>query len=120
MQFNKIELHNEGKASEVTKLYVVCEALFKYQIQHFAKLLGGWYLFEIYHTLSTLKTNKNVVKSGSKSAMKSEFFFEMKEGCNVSFVKLVLWSIVAQKGTNILIFYIFEYGAECSTESGAK
>ena len=32
--------------------------------------------------------------------------------------------LVAQEGTNILIFYIFEYvagyGAECSTESGAK
>ena len=48
----------------------------------------------------------------------------MKEECNVFCVKLVLWSIVAQKGTNMLIFYIFEsgaeYGAECSTESGAK
>ena len=33
-------------------------------------------------------------------------------------VKLILWSIVAQEGTNIPIFYIFEYGAECSTESG--
>ena len=33
-------------------------------------------------------------------------------------------SIVVQKGTNILIFYIFEYGAEydaeCSAESDAK
>ena len=33
-------------------------------------------------------------------------------------------SIVAQKGTNILIFYIFiygaEYGAEFSAESGVK
>ena len=32
--------------------------------------------------------------------------------------------MVAQKGTNILIFYIFEYaaeyGAECSAESRAK
>ena len=39
-------------------------------------------------------------------------------------VKLVLWSIVAQIGTNTLIFNIFEsgaeYGAECSAESGAK
>ena len=39
-------------------------------------------------------------------------------------VKLVLWSVFAQIGTNILIFYIFEfgaeYGAECSVESGAK
>ena len=26
--------------------------------------------------------------------------------------KLVVWSIVSQKGTNILFFYIFEYGAE--------
>ena len=35
-----------------------------------------------------------------------------------------MWSIVAQIGTNILIFYIFESGAEsgakCSAESGAK
>ena len=48
----------------------------------------------------------------------------MKEECKVSCVILVLWSIVAQKGTNILIFYIFEsgaeYGAECSAEYGAK
>ena len=54
----------------------------------------------------------------------SFFFFEMKEKCKVSCVKLVVWSIVAQKGTNILIFYIFEYdaeyGAECSAESVAK
>ena len=39
-------------------------------------------------------------------------------------VKLILRSIVAQKDTNILISYIFEYGAEygaeCSAESGAK
>ena len=48
----------------------------------------------------------------------------MKEECEVFCVKLILWSIVAQKGTDILIFYIFEYGAEsgaeCSAESGAK
>ena len=59
------------------------------------------------------------------SAMKSRIFFlEMKEECDVFCVKSILWSIVAQKGTNILIFYIFEcgaeYGAECSAESGAK
>ena len=39
-------------------------------------------------------------------------------------VKLVLWSIVTQKGTSILTFDIFKYGAEyvaeCSAESGAK
>ena len=44
--------------------------------------------------------------------------------CKLSCVKIFLLSIVAQKGTNILIFYIFkygaEYGAECSAESGAK
>ena len=44
--------------------------------------------------------------------------------CKVSCIKIFLWSIVAQKCTNILIFYIFEYGAEyggeCSAESGAK
>ena len=48
----------------------------------------------------------------------------MKEECKVSYVKLIMWSIVARKSSNILIFYIFEYraryGAECSAESGAK
>ena len=48
----------------------------------------------------------------------------MKGECKVFCVKLILWSIVAQKSTNILIFYIFvyaaEYGAECSAESCAK
>ena len=52
------------------------------------------------------------------------FFMEMKEECELFCVKLILWSIVSQKGTNILIFHIFEYGAEygaeCSAESGAK
>ena len=42
----------------------------------------------------------------------------------MSCVKIILWSIVVQKGTNTVIFYIFEYGAEygaeCSAESGAK
>ena len=42
----------------------------------------------------------------------------------MSCVKLVVWSIVAQKDPNILIFYNFEYGAEygakCSAKSGAK
>ena len=62
----------------------------------------------------------------SKSICDGEltFLFEMKEECEVFCVKLILWSIVAQKSTNILIFYIFEsgaeYGAECSAESGAK
>ena len=46
------------------------------------------------------------------SAMENAFFFQMKEECKTSCVKLVVWSIVAQKGINILISYIFEYGAE--------
>ena len=53
-----------------------------------------------------------------------QFFFEMKEECEVFLCKINFWSIVAQKGTNILIFYIFEYGAEygaeCGAESGVK
>ena len=40
----------------------------------------------------------------------------MKEERKVFCVKLVLWLIFAQKGTNILIFYILEYGVE----NGAK
>ena len=44
----------------------------------------------------------------------------MKEECKLSCIKLVVWSIVPQKGTDTLIFYIFESGAECSPESGAK
>ena len=48
----------------------------------------------------------------------------MKEECKAFCVKLFLWSIVAQKGTNILTFYIFEsgaeYRAECSAESCAS
>ena len=51
-------------------------------------------------------------------------FLEMKEECEVFFVKLIFCSVVAQKGINILIFYIFEYGAEhgaeCNAESSAK
>ena len=43
-------------------------------------------------------------------------FLEIKEEGEVFCEKLILWSIVAQKGANILIFYIFE----CSAESGAK
>ena len=42
----------------------------------------------------------------------------------MSCIKLIVWSNVAQRGTNILIFNIFkygaEYGAECSAESVAK
>ena len=58
------------------------------------------------------------------SAMENAFCLKMKGECKVSCVKSVVWSIVAQKDTNILIFYIFEYGAEfgaeCSAKSGAK
>ena len=38
----------------------------------------------------------------------------------MSCVKLVVWSTDAQKGTNILIFYIFEYGAANGAESSAE
>ena len=48
--------------------------------------------------------------------MKSAFLFLMKEECKMFRVNLIMWSIVAQESTNILFFYIFEYGAE----SGAK
>ena len=47
-------------------------------------------------------------------------FFKIKEVGKMSCVKTFLWSIVAKEGTNILIFYIFEYGVECNAESGAK
>ena len=58
----------------------------------------------------------------SKSICEGEdnCFLEMKEECKVVCVKLVLLSKVAQKGTNILIFYIFESGAEYDTENSAK
>ena len=55
---------------------------------------------------------------------KRDLFFKMKEECNVFCVKLVVWLIVAEKSTNILTFYIFEYGAEygaeCSAGYGSK
>ena len=53
-------------------------------------------------------------------AIDSGIFFEIKELCKLSCVRIFLFPVVAQKGTNILIFYIFEYGTECSAESGAK
>ena len=68
----------------------------------------------------------NVSKSICDGKRNFLFFviFEMKKECKVFCVKLVLWSIVAQKGTSILILHIFEYGAEygaeCNAESGAK
>ena len=54
----------------------------------------------------------------------TNFFLEMKKEREMFCLKLILWSIVAQKCTNMLIFDIFEYGAEygaeCSAESGTK
>ena len=38
-------------------------------------------------------------------------FFEMKEKCKVFCVKLIVWSIVSQEGTNAIMFFIFEYCA---------
>ena len=54
----------------------------------------------------------------SKSICNGEqkIFLEMKEECEVFCVKSILWSIVSQKDTNILIFYIFENGAEYGAE----
>ena len=55
------------------------------------------------------------------STIESTFFsFEMKEKCNVSCVKTIVWLTVFKEGTSTLSFYIFDYGAECSAESGAK
>ena len=58
----------------------------------------------------------------SKSICDGEhnIFLEMKEEWEVFCVKSILCSIVAQKGTNILIFYIFECGTEYGAESGVK
>ena len=48
----------------------------------------------------------------------------MKKGCKVSCVKIIAWSVVVKEGTNTVLFYVFEYGAEfsaeCSTQSDAK
>ena len=55
------------------------------------------------------------------STIESTFFsFEMEEKCKVSCVKTIVWLIVFKEGTSTLSFYIFDYGAECSAESGAK
>ena len=39
-------------------------------------------------------------------------------------LKIIFWSIVGQDVSNIMIFFIFvygaEYGAKCSAESGAN
>ena len=54
-----------------------------------------------------------------ESAKKSE----KEEECQLTSVKMIVWSAVVEEGINTLIFYIFEYNAEycaeCSTESGA-
>ena len=34
----------------------------------------------------------------------------------MSCVKIIALSIVVRKGPNTLIFYVFEYGAECGAE----
>ena len=46
------------------------------------------------------------------TAMESAGFFKITEDSKVSCVKIIVWSIFVQEGTNILIFYIFDYGAE--------
>ena len=74
-----------------------------------------------------MKTSKIVVKSGCSESIcdgERKFCFEIKEECKGSCVTIIMWSILVQKCTNILIFYILEYGAEygaeCSAESCAK
>ena len=54
------------------------------------------------------------------STMERAIFLEMKEKCKMPLVKLIVWSIVAQKSTKILFLYIFEYGVECGAESGVN
>ena len=50
-----------------------------------------------------------------------KFSFEMKEESEVSCAKFILQSIGTQKGTNIVIYDIFEYGAESGAEcTGVK
>ena len=55
---------------------------------------------------------------------RAQRFFQMKEASRLSCVKIIVWSVVVQEGTNTAVSYIFEYGAEygaeCSVESGAK
>ena len=38
----------------------------------------------------------------------------------MSCVKIIALSIVLRRGPNTLTFYVFEYGAECGAESGAR
>ena len=92
-----------------------------------ADLLGSQHLFEILQASFNVKSRENVVKSGcfeKRVQWRVHLFFEIKEECKISSVKIIVWSIVFQEGTNILIFYIFEYGAEygaeCCAESGGK
>ena len=61
-----------------------------------------------------LDVSKNIFDGECKT------FFEIREVCKVSCVEIFLWSIVAEKGTNKLIFDIYGYGAECRADSGAK
>ena len=53
---------------------------------------------------------------------RTQFF--LNEVCMISSVKIIEWSIVVNKCTTTLSFYIFEYGAEygaeCTVEYGAK
>ena len=44
----------------------------------------------------------------------------MKEGCKVSCVQIIAWSIIVEKGTNTLIFYILQYDAEYGGEGSAE
>ena len=59
-----------------------------------------------------------ILKASPKKS--ANFLFEMKEGCKVFCLKLTVWSVVVQEATDILIFYIFEYGEEYGASCSAK
>ena len=62
-------------------------------------------------TSFNVKTSKNLVKSGCLQKhlrWRAQTFFKIKEVCKVFCVKIFLWSMVAQKGTNILlVVYVY-------------
>ena len=58
-------------------------------------LLGGWYLFEILHTLSTVKTSENCFYKILR--WKAQTFYEMKEVCKVLCVKPFLADLWGNK-----------------------
>ena len=63
---------------EMKQTYKVSLLKLSIKYLYFAKLPGVWFLFEKLHTLSTMKTSKNVVKSGCFSKIlrwRAQVFF---------------------------------------------